>query len=384
MRVIGVVTTSRADYTFYYPVLRLIKAAPDLRLALIVSGMHLLPNFGGTLEEMKRDGFPVWAKVNSLGRSDSALGVAQSISRGVEGFAKLFQRRRPDILLVLGDRFEMYAAALAATPFSLPIAHIAGGAVSEGAIDEVFRHSLTKMAHLHFVETATYRERVIRMGEEPWRVTLSGSPSLDNLRRMNFMTTTELNDQFGVSIQEPFFLSTFHPVTRELDAVSSQIAELLKAVEAFEGHVVFTYPNADPTGRFLVRCLRDFRDKKREKVTLLKNCGTRAYFSLMNAAIAMLGNSSSGLIEAPSFRLPVVNIGNRQRGRLRARNVIDVGNSRGAILRGMRKALSKQFRASLADLENPYGVGKAAPKIVSRLRAVKLGQKLIMKRFHDC
>ena len=384
MRTIGVVTTSRADYTFYVPVLRQIRAASDLKLALIVSGMHLLPKFGGTLEEMKRDGFPVWAKVNSLGRSDSALGVAQSISRGVEGFAKLFQRRRPDILLVLGDRFDMYAAALAATPFSLPIAHIAGGAVSEGAIDEVFRHSITKMAHLHFVETAAYRERVIRMGEEPWRVTLSGSPSLDNLRRMNFMTTAEINDEFGVSIQEPFLLSTFHPVTRELDMVSSQIAELLKAVEAYEGHVIFTHPNADPAGRFLAKSLKDFGDRRREKVTFLKNFGTRAYFSLMNSAEAMLGNSSSGLIEAPSFGLPVVNIGNRQRGRLRARNVIDVENCSVAILRGLRKALSRRFRDSLVELENPYGVGRAAPKIVSRLRVVKLNQKLIMKRFHDC
>lgn len=382
MRTIGVVTVARSDYGIYLPVLRRILAEPDLRLHLIVSGMHLSPEFGLTVNAIESDGIEVGERVEMLVSSDTPEGVAKSMGLGTIGFSQAYTRRRPDVLLVLGDRFEMHAAVVAALPFGIPVAHIHGGELSEGAIDDALRHSITKMSHLHFVSTETYSRRVIQMGEEPWRVVLSGAPALDNLKTIELLSRSELENQLGLNLRDLFLLVTYHPVTLEPEEIEAQTRQLLSALDELGMPVVFTYPNADAHGRLIIRLIEQFTSQH-ENAWIAVNLGTQAYFSAMKLAAAMVGNSSSGIIEAPSFRLPVVNIGNRQRGRLRARNVIDVGYSSPEIVAGVKRAIDPAFRESLGSLVNPYGDGHAAEKIIAMLRSVELNDKLLLKHFHE-
>ena len=286
-----------------------------------------------------------------------------------------------DMLLVLGDRFEMHSAVVAALPLKIPVAHIHGGELSEGAIDDALRHSITKMSHLHFVATETYRNRVIQMGEEPWRVVISGAPALDNLKTIELPTRAQLSKGYGLREEESFLLVTYHPVTLEHEQTEAQMTALLQALGELDMAVVFTYPNADTGNRAIIQLIGEYVASNSRARTFV-NLGTRGYFSMMKHATAMVGNSSSGIIEAASFKLPVVNIGNRQRGRLRAANVIDVGYSRREIAAGIRQALAPDFRARLDDLVNPYGDGHAAERIVETLRAVELNDKLLLKHFH--
>ncbi len=381
-RTIGVVTTARSDYGIYRPVLRAIEAEETLRLQLFVGGMHLAPQYGMTVRTIEADGFEIVARVEML-MDDSPEGIAKSMSRGVGGFAEAYAKNRPDLLVVLGDRFEMLAAAVTALPFNIPLAHIHGGESTEGLIDEAIRHSLTKMSHLHFVSTETYARRVIQMGEEPARVVVSGAPSLDNLREVQLLGVEEINERFGLALAPPFVLVTHHPVTLEPEKTAAQIDDLVAALDAMpEFGVLFTYPNADTESRKIIERIETFCAKNpRAKIAV--NLGTQGYFSVMSHAAAMVGNSSSGIIEAASFQLPVVNIGKRQRGRVTGKNVLHVGASYDEILAGIRQATSSECRNALADLKNPYGDGHASGRIVQKLRAVELGSELLMKRFHN-
>jgi len=381
MRTIGVVTVGRSDYGIYLPILKAIQAEPDLRLLLYVSGMHLSPEFGSPASAIEDDGFEINERVEMLLASDTPEAVAKSMGLGTIGFAQAYARQRPDILLVLGDRFEMHAAVVAAVPLRIPVAHIHGGELSEGAIDDALRHSITKMSQLHFVATESYAQRVIQMGEEPWRVVVSGAPSLDNLKMIDALSRSELEQKFGLNLPETFLLVTYHPATLEYEDTEAQMCELLKALDSLRLSVVFTYPNADMGGRLIIRLIEQFANQH-ETAQIVMNLGTRAYFSIMRLAAAMLGNSSSGIIEAASFKLPVVNIGNRQRGRLRARNVIDVGYSQAEISIGIKRAIQPEFRAELADLVNPYGDGGAAARIIQALRVIELDDKLLLKHFY--
>ena len=382
MRSIGVVTVARSDYGIYKSLLDAIQASPDLELSLYVSGMHLSPDFGLTVEAIESDGYPIAARVEMLLSSDTAEGISKSIGVGVMGFAQCFASRSPDILVVLGDRFEMFAAAVAALPFTIPIVHIHGGERTEGQIDEAIRHAITKMAHLHFVAAEEYAHRVVQMGEQPWRVVVSGAPSLDNLRTMEIPGREELERLLGIDLQERFLLVTYHPVTLQPHAVESQLGELLGALDEAQVPCLFTYSNADVAGRRIIREIQKFASS-RSDARVIANAGLRGYYGLMSAAAAMVGNSSSGLIEAASFRLPVVNVGDRQRGRIRPPNVLTVGNARDEIVSGIRRALSEEFRQSLANLENPYGDGTAATTISDVLANVEIDNRLIMKEFHD-
>jgi UDP-N-acetylglucosamine 2-epimerase (non-hydrolysing)/GDP/UDP-N,N'-diacetylbacillosamine 2-epimerase (hydrolysing) len=382
MRTIGVVTTTRADYGIYLPVLRAIEADPLLRLHLIVTGTHLAPEFGLTVQAIEADGFEVSERVEMLLSSDTPEGIAKSMGLGTIGFAQLFARFCPDILVVLGDRFEMFAAALSALPFKLPVAHIHGGELTQGAIDDALRHSLTKLSHLHFVSTHEYARRVVQLGEEPSRVIVSGAPGLDNLHTVQVLEPSEVAARYGVSLEPPPLLVTFHPVALEYEQTAWQIGELLAALEACALPVIFTLPNADTSGRSISRMIERFVEATRQAY-MVPNLGTQGYFSMMTHAAAMVGNSSSGLVEAPSFKLPVVNIGTRQQGRIRAANVIDVGYTQQEIVGGIRKATDPAFRASLTHLVNPYGSGQAAAAIVARLKDVILDDRLLMKRFYD-
>jgi UDP-hydrolysing UDP-N-acetyl-D-glucosamine 2-epimerase len=382
MRTIGVVTVARSDYGIYRPVLQAIQDDPDLRLQLFVGGMHLSPEFGRTVEAVEEDGFQIAERVEMLLSSHAPEGIAKSMGLGTIGFAQAYASSRPDLLLVLGDRFEMHAAVVAALPFKLPVAHIHGGELTEGAIDDALRHSITKMSHLHFVATEPYAQRVIQMGEEPWRVVVSGAPSLDNLRHVPLLSREALADRYDVDLADPFFLVTYHPVTLEYEQTRSQIDALLTALEETDATVIFTYPNADTGSRLIIDRVREFVARHR-RAHYLVNLGTPGYFNMMNHAAAMIGNSSSGIIEAASFQLPVVNIGIRQRGRVRGENVIDVGYSKEEILVGIEQATAPSFQRAISNLVNPYGDGRAAERIVERLRQVELGQSLLLKSFHQ-
>lgn len=382
-RIIGVVTTSRADYGIYYPLLKRLTQTDGLELKLIVTGMHLSKSFGYTVDEIERDGFPIETKIETLTSLDTPEGTTKSMGLGLTKFAEFFQRSTPDILVVLGDRFEMFAAALAALPFSIPIAHIGGGAVTEGAFDDSLRHALTKIAHLHFVETENYRKRIIKMGEMPWRVSLCGALSLDNLKERKRKPLDEINGLLKTKIKNPFLIVSYHPVTRELGKSDSQIISLFEALDQCDEHLVFSSPNADPAGRFLAEKIEHFVSRRPDQRTYLKSFGSEIYLSLMAIAKAMIGNSSSGIVEAASFGLPVVNIGIRQKGRDNGINVIHVNSDTSGIVNGLKKAVSKKFRKSIDLEKNIYDQGGASKRIIEVLQKVPLDDNLTIKRFFD-
>ena len=382
-RRVGVVTVGRSDYGHLRPVLEAIRRAPDLELLLLVAGMHLASEFGLTVRDIEADGFPISARVGMLGGGDTPEAVAAATGRGVTGFGEAFARVRPDLLVVLGDRFEMLAAAVAALPFALPVAHIHGGEVSEGAMDNQIRHAITKLAHLHFASAEPHARRIAAMGEEPWRIHTAGAPGLDRLATTEPLSRAALARELGLPEAGPWLLVTFHPVTLEYRDTAAHIDELLAAIEKTDGFIVITYPNADTSGRVIMERIEEFAGRHPRRCRLAKSLGERLYLSLLRHADLMIGNSSSGLIEAPSFGLPVVNVGSRQRGRLRGANVIDVEPSREDILRGIEAAQAPAFRARARATANPYGDGHAAPRIVDVLRSVPIDARLVQKRFSD-
>lgn len=381
MTKIGVVTVARSDYGIYRSILSAISADPELGLELIVSGTHLSEEFGHTVDLIRSDGFNIFHRVEMLRESDTPSGIVHSMARGIAGFSKVFEAERPEILLVLGDRFEMHAAALAALPFKIPVAHIHGGELTEGAIDDALRHSLTKLSHLHFPATQEYGRRIRQLGEEAWRVVVTGAPALDDISQITLWSPEEIAHRIGSAFDTQPLLVTYHPVTLEYENAEWQTEQLLSALDEFHKPTVFTAPNADTSGR-VIRGLIERFVSAHSNAIFVENLGTVGYFSLMAHAGAMIGNSSSGIIEAPSFRLPVVNVGNRQSGRVRGENVIDVGYAQPEIWKGIRRALSDEFRAGLKGIQNPYDQGGAAPRIVAALKQFSPGS-LIVKHFVD-
>ena len=380
MRTVGVVTVARSDYGIYRPVLRALARRDDVRVQLYVGGMHLVERFGLTVEEVERDGYPIVERVDFLDSDDTPAGVAAAIGRGVRAFADAFERSRPDILLLLGDRFEMLAAGVAALPFALPMAHIHGGESTEGLIDEAIRHSLTKMSHLHFVSTGDHARRVVQLGEEPWRVHVTGAPALDALAEFELLSDGELA-ALGVTLRSPTLLVTYHPVTLAHAQTAEELSAVLEAVHDSGFDAVFTFPNADTSHGEIVERLESLATD--DRFTVVRNLGTEAYFTLMSHASAMVGNSSSGIIEAASFKLPVVDVGMRQRGRLRPRNVISADGTAASVGAAIRAAVDPAFRRSLDGLVNPYGDGHAGERIAEVLATEELGERLVVKRFHD-
>jgi UDP-hydrolysing UDP-N-acetyl-D-glucosamine 2-epimerase len=381
MRRVGVVTVARSDYGIYRPVLRALELRDDVEVALYAGGMHLVERFGSTVSELERDGHRIAERVDFLGPGDSPLDVATAIGRGVGAFAEAFTRSRPDILLVLGDRFEMFAAGVAALPLTLPLAHIHGGESTEGLIDEAIRHSLTKLSHVHFAATPDYARRIVQLGEEPWRVHVTGAPALDELTGFEPLSDLALA-QHGVTLRGPTLLVTYHPVTLTSERTDHELDALLEAVAASGLDAVLTFPNADTGHRGIVSRLESLPHAD-GRFTVVPNLGTAAYFTLMSRAVAMVGNSSSGIIEAASFRLPVVDVGIRQRGRLKPVNVLSADGGAESIAAGIRKALDPAFRRSLQGLVNPYGDGRAGKRIAEVVATVPIDDRLLLKRFHD-
>jgi UDP-hydrolysing UDP-N-acetyl-D-glucosamine 2-epimerase len=381
-RAIGVVSVSRSDYGHLCPVLRETQATPDLRLLLFVAGAHLTARFGRTVEVIEADGWPIAERIDTLEAEDSPEAIAVATGRGVDGFARAYARQRPDLVVVLGDRFEMLAAATAALPFALPVAHIHGGEESEGAIDNQIRHAITKLAHVHFASAEPHARRIAQMGEEPWRIHTTGAPGLDRIRLTERLSRAAVAEALGLPLAGPWLVVTFHPVTLEYRDTDRHMDELLTALDKLEATLVVTYPGADTAGRAVIERIEEFAGRH-ANVRLARSLGDRLYLSLLEHADAMVGNSSSGLIEAPSFGLPAVNVGSRQAGRLRGANVIDVEPVRDEILRAIEAALAPGLRARLRAAPNPYGDGHAAPRIVRVLREVELGSRLVRKRFAD-
>jgi UDP-hydrolysing UDP-N-acetyl-D-glucosamine 2-epimerase len=379
LRTIAVVTVARSDWGHLTPVLTELRASSDVRLLLFVGGTHLSDAFGRTVELIEGEGWPIAERIEMLEPSDAPEAIAASIGRGVAGFGRAYARHRPDLVVVLGDRFEMLSAAAAALPFVLPVAHLHGGEVTEGAIDNQIRHAITKCAHLHFVSAEPHARRVTAMGEEPWRIHNVGAPGLDRIRTARLLLRDELAQRLDLARADRWLIVTYHPATLEYQDTGRHTDELLAALEKVDATCVVTYPNADTAGRTIIARLEEFAGRH-DRVRLVRNLGDDVYLSLLRHADAMVGNSSSGLIEAPSFELPVVNVGARQAGRLRAANVVDVGPERDEILAGVDAALTPAVRAGLSGMKNPYGDGHAAARIVRVLRTVELGATLTRKR----
>jgi len=374
-RRIGVVTTSRADYSHLYWPLKELAAHPEVELGVFVMGPHLSPEFGNTAAEIEGDAFPFKAKIECLLSSDTDTGMAKTIGLAMLGLADALTAWRPDILLLIADRYEMLAPASVAVALRIPMAHIEGGEISQGAIDDQVRNALTKMAHIHFTSTPTARRRVIAMGEEPWRVHHAGAPSLDHLTRSTLLSRAELEERLGIVLKPPTVLAAWHPVTILRDT-NAEADALFAALAQTEGQLLFVYPNADAGGLALIQRTRALAAARAETHVFV-NLDAVTYWSLLGQVDAMVGNSSSGIMEAASFALPAVNVGMRQQGRERASNVIDAPAETGAIIEALTKALDPAFRAGLKGLENPYGNGTAATTIARVLTTVELDGLLI-------
>ena len=372
LRRICVVTGARADYGLLYWLMKEIADDAELQLQVVATGMHLSPEFGLTYRKIEEDGFTIDAKVEMLLSSDSTVGIAKSMGLGVIGFADALDRLKPDILVLLGDRFEILAAAQAALISRIPIGHIHGGETSEGAFDEGIRHAISKMAQWHFVAAESYRKRVVQLGESPDRVFNYGAPGLDHLSRLTWLERQSLEMSLQIQLSTPLFLVTYHPVTLDITDPKGPMTELLTALEAFpEATVIFTYPNADTGGRVLIDCIDRFVAQHEKRSRAFVSLGQQRYLSLMREADVVIGNSSSGLIEAPALKKATVNIGNRQKGRLKASSVIDVLENSQDITSAIRLATSKDFRENLFDTVSLYGLGNVSQKIKITLKAVK-------------
>jgi GDP/UDP-N,N'-diacetylbacillosamine 2-epimerase (hydrolysing) len=381
-RKICVVTGSRAEYGLLRWVMEGIRNAESLELQIIATGMHLSPRFGKTVNVIEEDGFLIDRKVEMLLSSDTNVGVTKSLGLGMIGFADALAELKPDMLLLLGDRYELLAAAAAATIALLPIAHIHGGESTEGAFDEAIRHSITKMSHLHFVAAEPYGKRVIQLGEDPTRVFQVGGLGVDSIHRLELLTRKELERELGITLQPRNLLITFHPVTLEGGGAESQLVELLAALGELDNTgLIFTMPNSDTEGLILFERIEDFC-AHHNGAHYFTSLGQLKYLSCLRHVDGVVGNSSSGLLEAPSFKKGTINIGDRQRGRLRAESVIDCKPSRLDISLALEKLFSDEFGALLEDVDNPYGRVGASDRIVSILENTSL-EGLIKKSFFD-
>jgi UDP-hydrolysing UDP-N-acetyl-D-glucosamine 2-epimerase len=378
MKTIAPVTVGRADFGILRPVLDAL--AGTCNVTLIAAGTHLVPG-SSVHEALHAHEVALAALVPSLPAGDDPAAIARATGSAVAGFADAYARLTPDIVLLIGDRFETAAAALAAVPFGIAIGHVHGGEISEGAIDEQLRHAITKMSHLHFVAGDCQARRVIQMGEEPWRVVVTGAPALDQLKSVRLQSIEQLERRLGLQLPAPPLLVTYHPETIDFASAPAHIAALVAALDEFQRPVVVTAPNVDTSHQAIRHRLQEWV-ASRGNAVFVEALGTEIYWSVMAIAGALVGNSSSGIIEAASFKLPVVDVGRRQAGRDRPRNVIHADNDRRDIVRAIAQALDPRFRRGLADLDNPYGDGCASPRIARALLETPIDSRLLTKRFH--
>lgn len=385
MKRIGIMTGTRAEYGLLKSLMQEINKDNDLELYLIVSGMHLSPEFGMTYKEIEEDGFEINAKVEMLLSSDSPAGISKSIGLGVIGFADEFQRADLDMLILLGDRYEALSAAICAMVMRIPIAHLHGGELTEGAIDEGIRHSITKMSYLHFTSTEQYRNRVIQLGENPERVFYVGALGVENIKKINLMTKEELERSIHFEIDENTVIVTYHPVTLENNTVEEQFLNLLKVLDRNPKiRMIFTKANADTNGRIVNELIDKYAAQNSERACAFVSLGQKRYLSALKYCRIVIGNSSSGIIEAPSFGKPIINIGDRQKGRICADSVINCGYTQQEIQQAMETALTKEFENKASNCRNPYEKENTAANIISVIKDYLLNDKIKLKKgFYD-
>lgn len=382
-RKICIVTGSRAEYGLLYWLMKEIQDDPDLELQIMATGMHLSPEFGLTYSQIEKDGFKINKKNEMLLSSDTPVGISKSMGIGMIGFAEAYEDLKPDIVVLLGDRFEILSAAAAAMIHRLPIAHLHGGEVTEGAFDEAIRHSITKMSHIHFTATEEYKRRVIQLGESPKRVFNIGGLGIDNIKRLQLISRDEFEKSINFKLNKKNLMVTFHPVTLEHATAGMQFQNILDALDELKDtNLIFTKPNADTNGRIIIKMIDEYTLKNSHKAISFVSLGQLRYLSAMQFIDGIIGNSSSGLIEAPSFKIGTINIGDRQRGRIKADSVIDCNTTKEEILTAIKELYSKEFQNKLKNVINPYGEGGAAKKIKKIIKETDLAA-ILKKEFYD-
>jgi GDP/UDP-N,N'-diacetylbacillosamine 2-epimerase (hydrolysing) len=353
-----------------------------LSLQVVVTGMHLSPEFGLTFKEVENE-FDIDEKIETVLSSDTSIGLSKSMGLGQISFAECYERLKPDLIIVLGDRYEIFSAVSAAMVSRIPVAHLHGGEATEGLIDESIRHSITKMSHLHFTATEEYRKRVIQLGEQPNNVFNVGGMGIDNIKKLPLLGRKKFQEVIDFSLGEKTFLITFHPVTLEKSTAKTQIINLLMALEEFDNcNYIFTKANSDTDGRIINQMIDDFADKHRDRSVTFFSMGQLRYLSALKYVDVVIGNSSSGLSEVPTFKIPTINIGDRQKGRMKASSVIDCSNGKKEIVEAINKALSSDFQKELINTKNPYGTGGASKKIIEIIKEVDFNN-ILKKKFYD-
>ena len=383
MRKICVVTGSRAEYGLLSGLMRAIQEDKDLQLQVIATNMHLSPEFGLTYREIEKDGFRIDKKVQMLLSSDTPNATTKSVGLATIGFADAYEDLQPDLIVVLGDRFEILAAVSAALFFKIPVAHLHGGEITEGAYDDSIRHAITKMSHLHFTSTEAYRQRVIQLGEQPDRVFYVGAIGVENIKRVPLMSQAELEESIRFELGKKSLLVTYHPVTLENHTAADQCRNLLEALDEFpEYKVIFTLPNSDTDGRVIIRLINEYVSLHSERCMAIPSLGLQRYLSALKCVSAVVGNSSSGIIEVPSFGIPTLDIGNRQKGRIAAESVVHCGNDSRSIIEGMQQVLSDVFRKQVKHVLNPYEKRDTTKNIYKIISTYPL-ENLRQKKFYD-
>ncbi|MGH1487597.1 MAG: UDP-N-acetylglucosamine 2-epimerase [Cellvibrionaceae bacterium] len=381
MRKVAVFTATRAEYGLLYWLMKDIQADNDLALQLIVSGAHLSSDYGNTYQKIEQDGFFIDEKVEALPSSDNGVGIAKSMGLGAIGFADSLDRLKPDILILLGDRFELLAIAQVALVMKIPILHIHGGEVTEGAYDDAIRHAVSKMSMVHCTSTEAYRQRVIQLGESPDRVYTVGAPGLDHLKRTPLMSLNELASSLSFDLKQPYFLLTYHSATLAEEQHQNVFQAILNALENYPDYqIIMTYPNSDEGGRLLIRMIEEYAIRHVTRVCVAPSLGQQRYLSAVKYAAAVIGNSSSGIIEVPSFNIPTVNIGDRQKGRLSSGSVIHCAANYGEIIKAIELSQNVDFKSSIETEMNPYGDGRSSEKIIRILKNMELS---CIKAFYD-
>lgn len=384
MKKICVVTGTRAEYGLLRPLIKRIKEDNDLQLQLVATGMHLSPEFGLTYKEIEEDGFIIDEKVEILLSSDTAVGISKSMGLAMIGFADIFERLKPDMLVILGDRYEIFAATSAAMTARIPIAHIHGGETTEGAIDEVMRHSITKMSYLHFTSTEEYRKRVIQLGEEPSRVFNVGAIGIESIKTLYLLDKKELEESIKFKFGEKTALITFHPVTLEDDTSKKQFKDLLNVLDRFPNlKLIFTKANSDTNGRIINYMIDEYVNENKNRAISFTSMGQLRYLSAMRYSDIVIGNSSSGIIETPTFKVPTINIGDRQKGRIQAGNIINCKPIEKAIYKSIELGLSDSFEKKIENVKNPYGEGNVTEGILHIIKDFTGKNINLKKKFYD-
>ena len=379
---ICVITGTRAEYGLLYWIMKYMKEYKNIDFKLIVTGMHLSKKFGNTHKEIVKDGFAITSKVPIQIIGDSQNDIIKAVSQGITGFSKVFIKLNPDLVVVLGDRYEIFAAVISASFLNIPIAHFHGGESTEGAIDEAIRHSITKMSHLHFVSTLEYKKRVIQLGEDPRNVFLVGSMGIDNIKKLKLLSKKNLEKEINYKFKKKNFLVTFHPVTLENKTSKQYFKNLLKALDKFkEIGIIFTKPNSDSDNNIISKMIDSYVNKNKLRSVSFISLGNKKYLSTMQFVDCIIGNSSSGILEAPSFKIATINIGDRQKGRIMSKSVINCTPEKDSIISSIKKIYSSSFKKRILKSKNPYDYGSAALKSFKIINKHNL-ENLLKKKFY--